>query len=145
MTATYGSLRIASHVLLPEIHEIASIDRYENRLRNQISPRGTSTEPKYAEGVSKLLAAESDVIGLFPKYDQQLAQEAAETLIEAYEETSDEILKAERAFFIAKAYLMQDNRGEARIWLDDIRTLKVAAFQADALALIQDLEALDEK
>ena len=93
----------------------------------------------FAEAARALLAAPQSTLGLFPRYDEARVAQALRHLHAAYDATLDPFQRAEIAFFLAKAYLMQQDVAPARGWLEQVQAQQVADYQAETARLLHAL------
>ncbi len=99
---------------------------------------GWPTQPQ--RRLEALLAAPQSLFGLFPRYDQTQVARAIDHLRAAFEATSEPFQRARIAFFLGKAYLMQDHETEARTWLRVALEQNVTDYREETQALLVALD-----
>ncbi len=138
LVGIYGVLWTTGRVMQPATYQMASVQGYEAVLREQ-ARSAESDLGERAQGVNALLAAPRHTLGLFPRYDAEQAQRAATHLEEAFSATPDSFQRSEIAFFLAKAYLMQDDVPNARRWLEQGLAQQVADYREETIRLLETL------
>ena len=140
LVSTYGILWVGGRVLLSETYEIASVDDHTSRLQRGDRNVDVDDTP-FQQGALLLIDAKVSFLGLFPKYDKEIALEAALRFNTAYESTSDPFQRAEIAFFSAKAYLMAEDIENARLWLNRVTEQDaVTSFHEEANIILDVLD-----
>ena len=152
--ATFGALRLA-HVAVAlvctvtaivtarlgstsEVH-LASIAAYEVDLSGRYRDGGSGPRSNLAVGASLLVAAQNrGWSGFHP--DELLVDAAGQYLEGAYRGTHDPFQRAEASFFRAKAALMIGDTNLATRWLRICLAQRVEDYNADARALLKELE-----
>lgn len=133
----YSGLRTVGNATLSKTYHLASISDYEGVLSENVRGEGFTNE--FSDGISELLAAPSDWLGLFPHYDRGRVDQAIQHLTHAFQTTEDEFQKSEIAFFLGKAYLMKKDIAKTRQWLNQVIAQNVADYRKDARDLLQKL------
>ena len=137
----YGLLWVGGRALLPETHALASTEAFENHLDRQTRSTSTEAQTRFAAAARSLLTADESTLGLFPRYDQERAQEAIENLNQAFAISSDPFERAEIAFFLGKAHLMRSNIDSARFWLKRVEVQQVTDYRSEAADLLEQIES----
>lgn len=137
--ALYGVLWMGGRVALPETHRLASLEGYQGLLEQQTRSMGTEAQNSFAEAAKALLAAPHNVLGLFPGYDESHVEDAIDYLGEAFRASPDPFERAEIAFFLAKAHLMNNDGANARDWLQRVLDQEVADYREDSEKLLDAL------
>lgn len=145
VVALYGVLWGVSRGITPETYALATLDPHASDLAVLTAPmRDATTSPDadptvaLSEGLQALEAAPTSTLGLFPSYDAQRVAEALEHLTRAYEASTDPVLQATAAFFIAKAHLMQGDASQAQTHLQDVAQ-RNTVYTDEAQALLAQL------
>jgi len=137
--ALYGTLWVAGKARLSETYQLASIAEYQDELAAGIRGESSVSSREFSTGAAALLAAPQDWLGLFPHYDLAQANEAIKNFLAAFQNARDAFQRAEIAFFLAKAYLMQDEVSRAKHWLEQALAQNVADYREEASAMLQKL------
>ena len=141
----YGVLWTVGRLSVPDTYTLAAVTDYKNALRTSARSADVEAASDFSTGAVALLAAPRTTLGLFPHYDRAQTERARTHLRRAFNQTSDPFQRAEIAFFLAKAALMQDDRPAARTWLEQVRIQNVADYRDEAAALLQQLDTLGER
>ena len=136
----YGVLWIGGRAFLPDTYPLASIKEHENHLDRQTRSTVTESQTRFAAASRAMLTANESTFGLFPGYDREKTRQAIKDLTRAFEMSSDPFERAEVAFFLAKAHLMESDALSARIWLQRVEAQQVADYRAEAAELLAELE-----
>lgn len=139
LLALYGSLWLAGLAVQPQSHSLAAVADYKEELTDR--RRNVTEVSDFTLGATALLSASESTFGLFPRYDEAIVDTAIVHLKRVFEESTSN-LRAKAAFFLAKAYLMQDDIPQARAMLQEVLNQNVTDFRTDAEDLMQKLEKL---
>jgi len=150
LIALYGLFWLASRAALPETYYLASLDAKEEELSQSVrrlNQRSLGEVPvvqnEFAQGAKALLEAPQHTLWLFPRYDHAQVDSAITHLERAFEATQESFQRAEIAFFLAKAYLMQENVPAARDALNNVLAQNAADYRDDAEELLRRLDTFD--
>lgn len=140
----YGVLWAAGRFATPDTYPLAAVTDYENVLRATARSADVEAPSDFSTGAVALLAASRSTLGLFPHYDLAQTERARTHLRRAFDQTPEPFQRAEIAFFLAKAALMQNDVPAARAWLEQVPAQNVADYRDEAAALLQQLDRLED-
>jgi len=118
------------------------------RLRSDSSaramPRKTRGEPsasqsEFTRGAKALWSAQQKKWGIIPYFNPQQVMEAITHLQNAFAQTADPVSRNKYAFYLGKAYLMQEDVSSARQWLNKVLTSEAVAYLDEANRLLDRL------
>jgi FimV-like protein len=132
----YGGYRLS----LPEYYKLAVLTQSEQK---NLSP-GTRGAPsafrsEFALGAEALLSASRNKWGIIPYFDLQQVMQAITHLQNAFAQTADPVCRNKYAFYLGKAYLMQEDVAAARQWLNKVLASAAVAYQDEAKKLLDRL------
>lgn len=134
----YGGLWLLGRSTRPDTYALATVTDYEKELGGTV--RSPTTPSDLAQGVEALLAAPQHSFGLFPHYNQIQVKRAIAHLKPAFEAASDPFQRERIAFFLGKAYLMQQNVPEARTWLKEALAQNATGYRDETQSLLRALD-----
>ena len=131
----YAGLVLISLLTRPAFFEEAQVDAFADVLTQNIRTEDAATTP-FLSGAEELLQARSSYLGLFPHYKKSHVRAAIGLLEVSYNASTDPVAKARAAFFLGKAYLMNENSTEAASWFQIVLDQNVKAYRAESEALL---------
>ncbi len=140
LIALYATLWLFGRLTLSENYSLASVTDYREVLRGESRGRHSTAIDEFSAGAAALLAASRDWLGLFPHYDRARVDAAIQHFHRAFQMAEDPFLKAEIAFFLAKAHLMKDEASNAKHWLKQALAQNVADYREEAKLLLEKLQ-----
>jgi hypothetical protein len=139
----YGTLWLGGRLMLPQTYALASVDAHKDDLRVKVRGGSSAATREFSAGAAALVAAPRHWLGLFSHYDPARVDTALAHFHRAFDAANDPFQRAEIAFFLAKAYLMKDDAGHAKPWLEQTLAQNVAEYRDEAKALLEKLADAD--
>jgi hypothetical protein len=144
LLALYGVLWLAGRAMLPDTYALADLSRYEPFLRPDTRHQD-NPQDAFSEGGALLLEAPTHTLGLFPHYNQDQVARAVPSLTRAFDTAPNANQRAKAAFFLGKAYLMQNDTTQARVWLQEVLNQPSSLYHSDAQDLLERLDRLSAR
>ncbi len=142
----YGALAFVSQTSRSDLDRLAAFEDFEAeglRMRGGVTPPdNVSSEELYQGALEHLRDARKHTLGLFPHYDQERLNEAADLLRRVVAQDPEESsLRAEANFILAKIHLSQEDVDGARAALQAV--LAGSGWKAtEASTLLEELQGL---
>ncbi len=134
--AFYGGYRLS----LPEYIGLAELNQWQQKnLRHETRGEPAATKGEFARGTEALLSARQTKWGIFPYFEPQQVEQAITHLHNAFVKTEDPVNRNKIAFFLAKAFLMQEDVSAARQWLNKALASEAVAYREEATKLLEQL------
>ena len=148
-SSLYGLLWFLSQSSLSPTFELANVNSYESQIldlstNTRIVNPDSAMNENLKRGTQALLSAPVNTLGLFPRYERFQVLQAINHLIPAYETSNSEFVRAEIAFYIAKAFLMLEDLPQSKQWLQISLAQNVTLKRKEAQGLLQALNQLVE-
>jgi len=126
---------------LPQNYELAFLSKWDERnLATETRSEQSDLQSESARAAEALMSACQKRLGIFPYFDAQRVAEAIARFRNAYSATADPVSRNKYAFYIAKAFLMQEKVEQAREWLNRVLASNAVAYQDEAKILLERLE-----
>lgn len=121
----YGIIRLGSPLFVSKSYKHADIRPYDVYVSEHRS-QTPEIEDDFKKGFELLFSSHRKVLGLFPHFDKSQVKLALSQLRRGYKATPDGSDRAKIAFFIGKAYLMNEDVANACSWFQSVTEQKNA-------------------
>ena len=143
----YGGLLLAGRSTRPPTYALAALSDHHRQalseaIRSHINPENPEQPSDFVRGTEALLAAPQSELMPFARYDKEQVERAITHLKRSFDAAEDPFLRAQIAFFLAKAHLMREDVTAAREALNQVLDQNTALYREEVQALLQRLDTL---
>ncbi len=117
-------------IITPEYYYLARLNPTETEMikLSSSSTRGNDATQLSNQDITSLLDAETQILGLFPVFDKTKIEKAIKSLTAAYNSTDENFYQQKYAYFLGKAFLMENDKATALKWFITVDNIKLESF-----------------